>query len=413
MANRYKIYTLGCKVNQYESSLLKTALDSIGFTESSGEADFVIVNTCSVTGSAVSKDGKIVNKARKENPQASLYLMGCLTRVDKNTSDKLKVDKISQSVNPADILKDFGLEELFEKNKEKIKTFGNFNRTRYFLKIQDGCEQFCSYCIIPYARGKMKSRKENDIIEEIKMALNMGYNEIVLSGIHIGLFGKEKGNIQNTSLALLLKKIIEIKRNFRIRISSIEITEVNNQLIDLIKSSNKICNHLHISLQSGSDKILKEMNRPYNVEYFQKRVKKIRKAIPDIAISTDIIVGFPGETDDLFKETYQLSQKIGFSKIHVFSFSAHKKTKAYSMKNQVLGKEKKERSTILRKLSRELEIKFRDKFRDKKLNLLIEKIDGNLLTGKSEYHFDIQFENDRIVQGGRKNILGNIIETKY
>ena len=408
MKNTYKIYTLGCKVNQYDSSLLKTLLNYYGYEEVSGDADFAIVNTCTVTKNAVHKDSRMINLAKKENPGAKLLLMGCLLRVENKIERRDEVSSFSRNIDPEKIFEDFSLKKF--KNKEKIfsEDFANFDKTRYFIKIQDGCEQFCSYCIIPYTRGKMKSRKVEEIKEEIVKAINRGYREIVLSGIHIGLFGREKNNIEKTSLSELLREIIKIEGEYRLRISSIEITELSDDLIDLISNSDKICNHLHISLQSGSDDVLKGMNRPYNTEYFEKRINKIRELIPDIAISTDLIVGFPGESDELFNETINFVKKISFSKLHVFSFSAHEKTPAFKMKNKVNLEKIKERSQIMRKISDNLEKEFKNKYKNRKMEVLIQKEKDDYCTGKSEFYFDIKVNKDDL-EG--KCVVGNIIET--
>ncbi len=408
MKNTYKIYTLGCKVNQYDSSLLKTLLNYYGYEEVSGDADFAIVNTCTVTKNAVHKDSRMINLAKKENPGAKLLLMGCLLRVENKIERRDEVSSFSRNIDPEKIFEDFSLKKF--KNKEKIfsEDFANFDKTRYFIKIQDGCEQFCSYCIIPYTRGKMKSRKVEEIKEEIEKAINRGYREIVLSGIHIGLFGREKNNIEKTSLSELLREIIKIEGEYRLRISSIEITELSDDLIDLISNSDKICNHLHISLQSGSDDVLRGMNRPYNTEYFEKRINKIRELIPDIAISTDLIVGFPGESDELFNETINFVKKISFSKLHVFSFSAHEKTVAFKMKNKVNLEKIKERSQIMRKISDNLEKEFKDKYKNRKIEALIQKEKDDYCTGKSEFYFDIKVNKDDL-EG--KCVVGNIIET--
>lgn len=223
------------------------------------------------------------------------------------------------------------LDYCFSGKQKRVDYVFQDDRFRYFLKIQDGCEHFCSCCIIPYIRGKIQNRKEEDILKEARGAGYVGYKEIILSGIHLGLYGKDS----NTNLVELLKKIIHISELGRIRLSSIEINEVSDELIKIISQSSKICNHLHIPLQSGSNKILKAMNRSYTADYFQKRVGEIRSIIPDIAVSTDIMVGFPGEDINAFLETYNLIKKLNFSRLHVFPFSGHEKTPAYKMPDQI------------------------------------------------------------------------------
>lgn len=332
---KFKIYSLGCKVNQYDSAVLSNLLKLRGFLETkkdnNSKPDLIIVNSCSVTHSAINKDRRLINLLKRKYPQAKIVLVGCWPRI--YNIEGLEVDLIS---NYKDQIKNLrAIEKIFfEKNLSDIKKDclkDNLNiindRSRYFIKIQDGCQQFCSYCVIPFARGLLKSRPMKEILEEITLATKNGFKEIVLSGIHLGLYGCDLGS-KDKNLYNLLKKILSIKNLGRIRLSSIEITEVSDEIIDLIASNSKMCRHLHIPLQSGSDKILKLMNRPYDTKYYYNRINKLRKKITDIAISTDIIVGFPGETDFDFQDTCNFSQKIAFSKIHVFSFSAHEKTPA-------------------------------------------------------------------------------------
>ena len=243
------------------------------------------------------------------------------------------------------------------------------SHTRAFVKIQDGCDNFCSYCIIPYVRGKCRSKEEQKVIEEITQLVNNGYKEIVLTGIHTGGYGKDL----DTSFADLLLKIEQIKGLKRLRISSIECTELNDQVLDVIKKSKIIVDHLHIPLQAGSNEILKKMNRKYDLEYFKNKIKEIRKIRPDIAISTDVIVGFPGETEELFQETIKTCKEISFSKIHVFPYSERKGTASSKMNNKIDNKIKKERSKKLIEVSKELELLYMKKFIGKELTVLIEE----------------------------------------
>jgi threonylcarbamoyladenosine tRNA methylthiotransferase MtaB len=270
-----------------------------------------------------------------------------------------------------------------------------FDRSRYFLKVGDGCNQFCTYCVIPYARGRITSRKSEDLVAEAVAATEAGYGEIVLSGIHLGRYGQDlKGG---ESLVGLLKKLITIKGLGRLRLSSIEINEVDDNLIMLMKSEPQICRHLHISLQSGSDKILKAMNRPYDTAYFSERLEKLRAALPEIAISTDIIVGFPGETEIDFSKTLAFAARMRFSKIHVFPFSAHEQTKAFNLPNKVSTIEKKNRAAQLRQLSDELtSIYYKEMI--KKLQgqgvLVVAEPNPNGLEGKTEFYFNVPLPPD-------------------
>src|SRR3989339_299133 len=357
---KYKIYTLGCKVNQYDSCMLSRKLSLNGFREASKDTDIIIVNTCAVTKIAIEKCKKIFAIARKENPKSK---------------------------------------SLSKKEDSQIPQL----KSRYFIKIQDGCEQLCSYCIVPYTRGKLKSRSALEVVEEVEKSVKNGYREIVLSGIHLGLYGAE---ISSMRLSELIKMLLRVIADSRIRLSSIEISEVNDDIINLLAHDRRegesyLCRHLHLPLQSGSNKILKLMNRPYTKEDFIKKIKKIRKTIGDIALTTDVIVGFPGETDDDFKETYRLLKTLKFSKIHVFPFSAHKLTPASKMKNQIGGDIKKKRAKILRDLSVKQEKEFKNNFRGQILDLVVENNGEDKFLGKSEYYFNVLFSKNQIYGDGK------------
>jgi len=285
------------------------------------------------------------------------------------------------------------------------------DKARYFIKIQDGCEQFCSYCIIPYARGKIQSRSVNEIIDEIKAAIEAGFKEFVLTGIHLGLYGKDLGNI---NLVKLLEKIVKLPNLGRVRLSSIEVNEVTDELIKLIADNEKLCKHLHIPLQSGCDKILKLMNRPYDTKFFRERMEKIKTAMPDIALTTDVIIGFPGETEEDFDITHNFIKEINFSRLHVFPFSAHEKTKAYLMPGKVDIKKKERRAEELRTLSHKLENKYRKSFDGKVVDVLIERIVEDKYRGKAGYYFDVEFSKDKLVDEkyGPKLKVKNIVKVK-
>lgn len=382
---RFLIRTLGCKVNQYDSADLSRRLEQVGFVFVNDKPDLVILNTCAVTLSAISKDRQALLNLKSHNPQAYLVVMGCWP---KTYQPDLKADLI------------WGVGDL-SNLVDEIKTLVKFSgaphlesglvladRSRYFLKVGDGCNQFCSYCVIPFARGRVKSRSEIELVKEVRLAIKAGYQEIVLSGIHLGLYGQDLSG--RSDLISLLKKLIKLPGLGRLRLSSIEINEVDERLIRLIKSTPKICRHLHISLQSGSDKILKAMKRPYTTAYFRRKIERLRKLIPDIAVSTDIIVGFPGESDRDFLETCRFAREMTFSKIHVFSFSAHPQTAAFKLKNRLSGDRVKARSQQLRILSGRLEKKYREsilkKYQGKKMAVVIDQKNR----GKTEFYFDLE-----------------------
>lgn len=358
------VYTLGCKVNIYESeyviSLLKKHnYEIVNFDE---KADIYIINTCSVTNESDKKDRKIINEAKKNNSDAIIVVMGCYSQVN---ADMIDADIVIGNKDKSKIV---DLIDEYLENKKRIKKIYDItktdfesmyidkfeNHTRAFVKIQDGCNAFCSYCIIPYTRGGLRSKDEDEVVKEITDLVNNGYKEIVLTGIHTGRYGIEKG----ITLEHLLRRLVDIPNIFRIRLSSIEINEITDGILDLIKNNKVMAKHLHIPLQSGSDKILKLMNRKYDLEYFLNRISMIRKEIPDISITTDLIVGFPDETEEDFNDTLDTLEKIKFTKIHTFPYSKRKGTKAYEMENQVDGNVKKKRVREVLDLSLKYELDF-------------------------------------------------------
>jgi threonylcarbamoyladenosine tRNA methylthiotransferase MtaB len=420
-----KIYSLGCKANQYDSGTLSGFLQSAGFLLAEEKADIAIVNTCVVTQSAVAKNKGVINKARRENPQAKIVVIGCWPKVfEKDFEKEVKADLIWKNNDYKKLIK--ALEKIIPKFSKNISCLNknfqarNQNRSRYFLKVQDGCEQFCSYCIIPLARGKLQSRLLKEVLEEAELAVENGYEEIVLTGIHLGLYGinnlNKKKQERGVNLVYLLKQLAKIKKLKKIRLSSIEITEVNDELIAFMKKEPKMCRHLHLPLQAGCDKILRLMKRPYNLKYFSARVEKIRQAMPKISLSTDVIVGFPGETKNDFKDAYNFCQKIKFSRLHVFSFSLHKKAPAFKFPDRVEPSEIKKRSQQLRSLSDKLSIAYEKKFIGKKLEVIVEKNPGQKkMKGKTEYYFDVFFDQQDILDlndNVKKDLIGKVVKVK-
>ena len=378
---KFGIYTLGCKVNTYESEFVSSLLENHGYIKQDFNDinDIYIINTCTVTNNSDVKSRKIINKALSKNKDACIVAMGCFIEANKGynkdgisiiigNKDKSKIIELLDEYfeNKNQIIKVYDkLDNNFE--DMEIKSFGN--RCRAFVKIQDGCENFCTYCIIPYVRGKCRSKDPKKVIEEITTLVNNNYKEIVLTGIHTGNYGVDI----NYSFANILKDIVKIKNLKRLRISSIEITELNDEVLDIIKNNNVIVDHLHIPLQSGSAKILKLMNRKYDKKYFLNKIEQIRKIRPNIAISTDVIVGFPKETKEDFKESLDFCKKINFSKIHVFPYSLRKNTPAAKIPDQVDGNIKKKRVKELLELSKSLEISYMKKYLNKEVEVLIEE----------------------------------------
>ena len=394
------IYTLGCKVNTYESEYIMGILKDNGYIIKDFDdiCDVYIINTCTVTNSSDSKSGKIIRQAIRRNNDACIVAMGCFIESHK---DDL-IDGIDIVIGNKDKVKIIELLDRYFNNKEKIIDLYNDRylefedmeindfpgRTRAFIKIQDGCDNFCSYCIIPFVRGSCRSKKLDTVIDEVKKLVSNGYKEVVLTGIHTGSYGRDL----NISFAELLNNLIKIDGLERLRISSIECTELNEDVLDVLRNSNIIVDHLHIPIQSGSNEILKLMNRKYDLEFYENKIKEIRDIRPDIAITTDIIVGFPNETDELFKESCETCKRIGFSKLHVFPYSDRHGTKASKMTGKIDNGLKKERARALIELSKELEIDYMTKFIGKGLSVLIEEFDDNYSYGHTSNYLHVKIE---------------------
>ena len=367
---RVGICSLGCRVNIYESEYVESLLKNHGYeiVEFEDEADIYIINTCSVTNEADRKSRKMINQAKKRNSDAIVVVMGCYSQVKSeeidadivigNKDKSLIVSYIEDYIeNNNKIKKIYNLRE--DKNFEPMIIDSFDNHTRAFVKIQDGCNAFCSYCIIPYTRGCIRSKKMSDVIEEVSNLVKNGYKEIVLTGIHTGKYGID---FEEGSLEDLLRELVKIEGLYRLRLSSIEINEITDGIMELIKNNNIISSHFHIPLQSGSDKILKSMNRKYDLDYFKNRIKEIKNLRDDISVTTDLIVGFPGEDDDDFCDTLNTLVEVGFSKIHTFPYSKREGTPASMMKDQVDGNIKKKRVREVLNLSDELELSYYKKY---------------------------------------------------
>ncbi len=371
--------SLGCKVNSYESEYVLSSFKENGYEiVLDGEADVFIINTCSVTNQSDAKSRKVINRIARENPHAIIVVMGCFIEANKDYDNP----NVSIIIGNKDKNKVVSLvNEYIKDNKSKKLLYNDFDlkfedmyithmnsRTRAFVKIQDGCENFCSYCIIPYTRGKCRSKDKDKVLSEIRELVKNGYKEVVLTGIHTGHYGSDI----NSNLGDLLEEIVKIDNLQRLRLSSIEITELDDKFLKILNDEKVIVSHMHIPLQAGSDEILKLMNRKYDTKYFEDKINKIRSIRPDISITTDVIVGFPGEDERLFKETYDFIKKIKFTKLHVFPYSSRHGTKAETMPNQVSEQTKKERVKELLALSKNLEREYLEKFVGKVVSVLIE-----------------------------------------
>lgn len=383
--------TFGCKVNLVETENLKTKAISEGFVyvDSLEDADVIIVNSCAVTDNAEKKSEQYLKKIKKKYPDKKIALTGCMAELRKKSSN---ADFIITNSGKADIF-----QHIID-NKNHLEPISNldhytesFNggiidKTRGFLKIQDGCDNYCSYCIIPFLRGKPRSKSEEKIVDEFYSMLKSGFKEIVLVGIHIGKYGIDTG----TSMYDLLKKLTNFEGNFRIRLSSIELNELSEELLDLIIHCDRICKHLHIPLQSASDKVLKLMNRRYQFKDFLEKVNIIKKLSPSMTIGTDLIVGFPGETDEDFEEIYDNIYKSSIDYLHVFPYSEREGTVAAKMTEKIDEKTKSHRSEKLRLLSESKKFNAAKKLFGKEVKVLTEKENKGL----TDNYFEVLLNKD-------------------
>ena len=385
-------YTLGCKVNTYESEVNMEIFKNNGYeiVPFNEKADVYVINTCSVTNTADSKSRKMIREAVKRGNNAIVVVMGCYSQI--KYLDVANIPGVSIVIGTSNKSKILDLIEEYKKTKKQIVkvfdlkdiSFEDMNldkyekHTRAFVKIQDGCNNYCTYCIIPYVRGNVRSKPKNLVIKEITELANNGYKEVVLTGIHTGHYGKD---LKDYDFSDLLSEIEKIDGIERIRISSIEIVELDNKFMEVLRKSKKIVNHIHIPLQSGSDTVLKKMNRRYLMKDFINKINEIRSIRPDIAITTDVIVGFPGETDELFDETVESIKKVDFTELHVFPYSKREGTPASTMPNQVDESIKKERVRKLIELSSSLKYKYYSSLIGKEEYLLTETIIDNYIYG--------------------------------
>ena len=409
---KFYIYNLGCKVNSYESNVMKEALEDAGYIYGNeDDSDIYIINTCTVTNTSDNKSLKVIRRVLRNHPNSITIACGCMTQVNSLYLKEMNVKVIIGNKGKSKIV-DYINEYLktkkqiidiidFKDDKFEDMCLNNFNKTRAFVKIEDGCENFCSYCIIPYARGPVRSKDPELVIKEVSNLIESGHKEIVLTGIHTGHYGSDI----NYSFAKLLKRLVSINGLERLRISSIEITEITDEVLDVLKNNSNLVSHMHIPLQSGSNEILKLMNRKYDKKYFIDKIEKLRNIRPDISITTDVIVGFPSETEELFNETIDTIKKIGFSKIHVFPFSLRKNTKAESIPNHVDDVTKKKRVKELVELSKELENNYMDKFINKKVLVLPEIYKDGYLIGHTDNYLNVRVK-------GSFELLNKIIEVK-
>lgn len=407
--------TLGCKVNQYDSDAMRTLFVKNGYRQAGEDenADVYVVNTCSVTSIGDRKSRQMVRRIRRSHPEAIIAVAGCYAQLAPEVFEKMgDVDVIVGVHNRSHIVE--YVEEAKKRTDRKplnetvdimkVKTFENMSvdvsgevKTRAFVKVQEGCDNYCTFCIIPYARGKLKSRLQKDAVEEIKKLVSQGYREVVLTGIHLGNYGKDLHD--GTSLATLVAELVKIPDLLRIRLGSVESVELSDELISIIKNEPKVCRHLHLPIQSGSDAVLKGMNRHYRLSQFKALIAVLREKVPGIALTTDLIVGFPGETEENFLETLDTLKELKFSGIHVFPYSRRTGTPAATYPNQVSSEVKKERVHRVQELEKEIACAYRSQFMGKVVHVLAEEIKNGYFEGLTGEYIRVSIKDSHIERG--------------
>ncbi|MCT4594601.1 MAG: tRNA (N(6)-L-threonylcarbamoyladenosine(37)-C(2))-methylthiotransferase MtaB [Anaeromicrobium sp.] len=413
-------YTLGCKVNQYETEAMTELFEKNGYdlVESEEVADVYVINTCTVTNLGDRKSRQFIRRCKRKNPDSIVAVVGCYSQTAPD--EVSKIEEVDVILGTSDRNKIVEYVKKKEKQKEKINvvtdimeikdfeemTIHNIKgKTRAFLKIQEGCNQYCSYCIIPYARGPIRSRKLEDIIKEVKRLVENGFDEVVLTGIHVASYGKD---LEEGTLLDVIKEVNKIEGLKRIRLSSIEPTIMTKEFVKTLSELDKVCEHFHLSLQSGCDETLKRMNRKYTTKEYREVVDRIRGYMPKVSITTDIIVGFPGETDEEFEKTIKFVKDIKFSQIHVFKYSPRKGTPAAKFENQVDGIIKNKRSEELISIVEKLTKEYNNKFIGQNKHVLFET-----KSAEEEGYYEGLTENYiKVLCKSNEDISGKVLNTK-
>ncbi|MBM0782883.1 tRNA (N(6)-L-threonylcarbamoyladenosine(37)-C(2))-methylthiotransferase MtaB [Staphylococcus epidermidis] len=412
-------HTLGCKVNHYETEAIWQLFKDANYerVEFETNADVFVINTCTVTNTGDKKSRQIIRRAIRQNPDAVVCVTGCYAQT--SSAEIMEIPGVDIVVGTQDRHKLLDYIQQFQDERQPINGVGNImknrtyeelevpyftDRTRASLKIQEGCNNFCTFCIIPWARGLMRSRDPEKVVEQATQLVNSGYKEIVLTGIHTGGYGQD---LKNYNLAQLLRDLDTIEGLERIRISSIEASQLTDEVIDVIGNSNKVVRHLHIPLQSGSDDVLKRMRRKYTMAHFSERLTKLHQALPDLAVTSDVIVGFPGESEDEFQETYDFIVNHHFSELHVFPYSPRIGTPAARMDNQIDEETKNVRVHKLISLSNQLAKEYASKFEDEVLEVIPEEMgeEPHTLVGYADNYMKVRFE-------GNDSLIGQIVKVK-
>lgn len=404
MSKRVAFHTLGCKVNQYDTDAVWAMFKKHGYqvVDFADEADVYIINTCTVTNIGDRKSRQMIRRAHRRNQDAKIVVMGCFAQTSPEKAADIEgvnlvvgTDDRKNIVELVEGLDHRGqkslVRQIFEVREfEELPVLEFQGKARATLKIQDGCNEFCSYCKVPFARGKSRSRRPENILAQVKGIVEQGYQEIVLTGVHLGAYGKDlKPTLE---LIDIVQAITEISGVSRVRISSIDPHEIDERFLKTVAENPKICRHLHIPLQSGCDQILKSMRRKYTTDEYQAIVDKARQIIPGVAITCDVIVGFPGESQEAFSDTCRFIERIGFSRLHVFPYSPRDNTPAAKMPRQVRKREKDSRSHALTEVSKKLAKRFHQQFVDSRVVVLVEQVANGMGEGFTDNYIRARFD---------------------
>ena len=418
--------TLGCKVNQYETNAMAQKFKEKGYKVIEGEAkaDIYVINTCTVTNMSDRKSRQMLRRMKDINKNAIIVACGCYVQVSKEEVEQMEeIDLVlgnNEKKNIVEYVEKYIEENKKEENMEDVmqqREFVDFGdvtyteKTRAVIKVQDGCDRFCSYCIIPYARGRVRSRKPQSVISEIEKIAKQGIQEVVVTGIHVASYGKDFNN--DYKLIDLLEEINKIEGIKRIRLGSIEPLLITEEFVERLKKLEKICHHFHLSLQSGCDETLKRMNRRYTIEEFEEIVNRLRKNYEDVILTTDIIVGFPGETEEEFNKTYEFLKDIKFYKMHVFKYSPRKGTKAAKMPKQIDGKQKEMRSKKLIELSDFNEKTYNDAYINKEVEVLFEEEKEGMYKGHTENYILVYYKSEENLENKMKKVICKEVGKNY
>ncbi|SDI34335.1 tRNA (N(6)-L-threonylcarbamoyladenosine(37)-C(2))-methylthiotransferase MtaB [Natribacillus halophilus] len=420
MSNTVAFHTLGCKVNHYETEAIWQLFKKAGYEQTETRADVYVINTCTVTNTGDKKSRQAIRRCIRQNPDAVICVTGCYAQT--SPAEVMDIPGVDIVVGTQDRSKMIGYIEEFKASREPINGVNNIMKTRVYeeldvpaftdrtrasLKIQEGCNNFCTFCIIPWARGLLRSRLPEDVLQQARQLVDAGYKEIVLTGIHTAGYGED---FKDYNFAALLRELEQVEGLKRLRISSIEASQITDEVVDVVRNSERIVNHFHIPLQAGSDTVLKRMRRKYTTAYYRERVQRLKNIFPDLAITTDVIVGFPGETDEEFRETYDFVRDLGFTELHVFPYSKRTGTPAARREDQVDDDVKKTRVQQLIHLSEQLAKEYASQHEGEVVDIIPEEADKE--DPDSDFYIGYSSNYLKVKVPASADMIGKIVRAK-